>query len=1156
MKHRLVRIATHPLALTLVVLVMVYTLVGFTLVPWALERYAPRMVAERTGHTLAIGDVQANPYLLRLDARDIALRAPDGDAVATLGRLLVDLQVSSLFARAWTFKTVQLEQPELDVVVEEDGRLNLAELVPDDPSPEPQQPPSRTVPRLVVQHGSVTGGRLTFADRTVAQAPAITVAPIDVAVNDLATVPDREGRYVVTAALPDGATVEWRGDVSLRPLASSGEVRLDGLQARTLWPFVRERLALSQPAAVISAAGNYRVAYSQGDATFTIDDARIAATNVRVPLHEDAEPELTLQSLTAEGIHFDLAAQALTVARLAARNGDVSAAVDAQGNLDWARVTPPAPQRAAGQAEADATGDARTLADIDARSASATQARSTDASARPWKIAVNEALVEALSATYSDASRTTPLVVQGRLSRARATIDATLGGDATQVDVEQLQAALEAVSARAANADAPMLALDALRVEQGRADTGSRRVRADAVAVDGGKLLLERDPAGDIALLEAFRAAGADAAAEAAPHEDGSWSYALGELRIDDVLVTMRELSFEPPIEYVAVVSSASIANIDSRSEQPMRFELAARAQAGGTLKAEGEVAQDLSRAAVDVALEALALEPFQPVLGRYARLALQSGTASATAQVQYSSENGAPRVNATGALDVNGLRMDEEQSGDRFLSWKSLSARNARFSSAPARLAIEEVQVVEPGAKVVVSENRRVNIAQVMRDRTADAASARGGPTEAAGAPFAVDIARITLRGGTVDFADLSLVLPFSTTVRSFDGSVIGVSTDRAQRAEVKAAGIIANQGAARLSGSIRPFAPTQYTNLRAEFENVALPPFSPYSATFAGRKIESGRLWLELQYRIEDSQLLGEHDILLSNFELGERVEAPNALDLPLELAVALLTDAQGRINLTVPVRGDLGNPQFDYGQIIARAFGNVVRRIVSAPFRALGALVGGADTPAPNAVGFAPGQAELAAPEREKLDRIAQVLRERPKLELVVHPSHDPQFDAAALRAHAARRALAERLGRPLPPDEDPGLVAYGDARTQQALERMFIERNGADALARFVSEYTEVTGRRPERVNAALALFGGGSGDAHFYTALFERLVHTHPLPEDAVRELAARRAEHIERYLVSEAGLDAARVRTGTPQEAKEEAGHVAAELALDTLERG
>jgi hypothetical protein len=102
MKHRLVRIATHPLTLTLVVLVMVYTLVGFTLVPWALERYAPRMVAERTGHTLAIGDVQANPYLLRLDARDIALRAPDGDAVATLGRLLVDLQVSSRFGRART----------------------------------------------------------------------------------------------------------------------------------------------------------------------------------------------------------------------------------------------------------------------------------------------------------------------------------------------------------------------------------------------------------------------------------------------------------------------------------------------------------------------------------------------------------------------------------------------------------------------------------------------------------------------------------------------------------------------------------------------------------------------------------------------------------------------------------------------------------------------------------------------------------------------------------------------------------------------------------------------------------------------------------------------------------------------------------------------
>jgi hypothetical protein len=181
---------------------------------------------------------------------------------------------------------------------------------------------------------------------------------------------------------------------------------------------------------------------------------------------------------------------------------------------------------------------------------------------------------------------------------------------------------------------------------------------------------------------------------------------------------------------------------------------------------------------------------------------------------------------------------------------------------------------------------------------------------------------------------------------------------------------------------------------------------------------------------------------------------------------------------------------------------------------------------------------------------------VLRERPRLALVVPQPFDPAFDTAALRVEAARRELAERLGRTVQPGEDPGPVDYGDADAQRTLERMWTERRGEDAMARFVEEYRRIARRAPQRVNPLLGALGRGSADRDFYTALFERIVWTQPLADDAAQRLAAERARRIERYLTGEAGIDAARVRTGKLDEADARGGDIAAKIGLAAMDSG
>jgi hypothetical protein len=294
----------------------------------------------------------------------------------------------------------------------------------------------------------------------------------------------------------------------------------------------------------------------------------------------------------------------------------------------------------------------------------------------------------------------------------------------------------------------------------------------------------------------------------------------------------------------------------------------------------------------------------------------------------------------------------------------------------------------------------------------------------------------------------------------------------------------------------------------------------------------------------------LLGENKVVMADFQLGERVEAPGALDLPLDLAVALLKEPDGRIRLAVPVRGDLDNPKFEYGALIREAIGNVLRRIVTAPFRFIAGLFGGKADEDLQSVAFDPGSARIPPAEREQLQKVSEALKGRQQLKLVIHGGYDPQRDARALRERLLRRELAAQLGLKLQADEDPGPAALDSPDTQRALEKMMAARAGNDAVDLFAAEYAKKTGKEVNRVNPLLATFRRGRGDRDFYEALFDRLVQSQPLPDKLLPELAEQRARSIAEFM-AKTGIDAGRVAVGKTQTADEGSKAPAARLSLE-----
>jgi hypothetical protein len=409
---------------------------------------------------------------------------------------------------------------------------------------------------------------------------------------------------------------------------------------------------------------------------------------------------------------------------------------------------------------------------------------------------------------------------------------------------------------------------------------------------------------------------------------------------------------------------------------------------------------------------------------------------------------------------------------------------------------------------------------------------------------PFPVTIGSVTLDKGAFYFADLSLKPQFATRIHELGGVIQGLSSSPGTRTRITLDGRADEYGTSKIRGEIDAFDPKRFTDITMVFNNLDMRNLSPYSGKFAGRAIEKGKLSLDLEYNIEDSALKSNNKIVIDSLKLGARVESPDAVTLPLDLAIALMRDAKGIINIGLPVTGSLDDPEFRLGPLIWKALTNLLTRIVTSPFRALGALFGAGDETL-DAVAFEPGSSSVPPPEQEKLDILKKALLERPQLKLAITGSYDREADGQVIRDRDVRRALAESSGAVLEPGEDPDPVDFNDPEVVQRLTALFVERHGQEALdGRGVAGTPDDTSTDAKEVT---------DSPAESARRLFSELVEREPLKADVLQGLADARARAIAEHLTGPDGLPPERVTVQPLNEGVAD-DSLSANLALEVME--
>jgi hypothetical protein len=698
-------------------------------------------------------------------------------------------------------------------------------------------------------------------------------------------------------------------------------------------------------------------------------------------------------------------------------------------------------------------------------------------------------------------------------------------------------------------ADLPRIALTG-----GRLRWPERSVTAEELAVEDAVLDLHRDGTGTLGVVRNLPPrppqppTGEEPAAQEASADGETWRLALGRLRVEGFAASLRDESVQPAAETAIESLQLDVRDLSNEPGAAFPTTLSLQATRGGTVALDGAVTV-LPAPVLEFALEteALALAGAQPYVEPLADVSFDSGVLDVQARLASSPEE---PFEFEGDIAIREFLITETDLGTRLGSWDRLALSGVVFSAADETLTVSEVRAERPYGDILITEEGRVNLGRIAKGEDEPSADdgeggsgpgpeAAEGPADAAPAerplPITVTVGRVVIAEGAADFADRSLPLPFSAKISALNGDLSTIATDSTEPSSVSLEGTVDEYGFLRVTGSVTPLAPAENTDLRARFENVGMPKFSAYSVPFAGRKIASGRLDLDLGYKVTDGRLVGENNIVLREFELGEEVAHPDAMSLPLGLAVALLKGPGGTIDVDLPITGDVDDPEFSVGGIVVKALGNLIVKIATSPFALLGNLLG-VEPDQLEQVTFLPGRSDLTPPEMEKAANLAEALTLRPQLLLELPPVQAPAADARALREAKLEAAIADRVTGIADGEEAEGMYAE---RRREALEALYrelapVEDPGAglDALR---AQNTRVPGGDEGDGG------DGGNGEAVFdataYAAdLADELVPLQPLAEGALAALAAERAATLrETILAAGSGLEG-RVRVTEPVE--------------------
>ncbi|MGE9295927.1 MAG: DUF748 domain-containing protein [Puniceicoccales bacterium] len=906
------------IGITLVVLFLLYVIIGFFGVPLYLRHGLMAGLNKELAGTMEVEAFRFNPFTWVLQIEGCQGRTPDGEVALSFREFRVDVEPTSVFGDAFVVREVLLDEPNLNLIVDEEGKINIQsslmkiqeqveEIQAEQEAQLAESNEPFVIPAIRIDSFQVVNAGFRCEINSMREPFVREVKDLSFVMEGVSTDAAHDNPYAFEFVTARGEKVDLTGAVKLDPLSSVGTFEMNNLELPDFLLFAGDSVGFKVGGGHMDFSIDYHFVPLGANPELALRNGKLALREFSLVGEGESEPFQSIESMEMTGLGLDLLNDAVSLESFRIENSTLHVVRDKEGVLNLIRYLAPPEKQAAAAAQAK-------------------KERAAEAIEREIRLGVisdDQDLGVALTSAWS-----------------------------------QIQ---------------------------------------DLVAVE--------------------------------------WNLSATKVEVINQSLTWRDEFLARPADLSWTQIHLTAENL-SNGEQPFPYDLQMRMNETGSIGLKGDFTPTPAASAFSFNVAELPLPAIAPYIDNLAPIRLNGGLLAATGKGEIAfPDEGLPKLSASLDSTLDGFKLDWAESDEPFLAWENVTVSGATMDTDPMALTTDSIKVTAPQiwAERDSEGNLRLPLPEEKQgsDSTPQPTPETQPTSSANGEAISITVTQFNVERGVVRVQDKAVQPATAFTVSDIQLAAGPLSFPEPEPLSVDLGFKLADgpSGVVKIVGSAEPLKPLEATEISIQTDGVTLPAFAAYAVPIIGRPPTEGHVTAKLGYSLTSGQLDGKNDIKIKNMTFGPRDKASKAPNLPLELGVAILEDSQGVMNIDIPIQGDVNDPKFSLSSTIQYAIGNVLEKLVTAPFNALGSILpGGAGEPA-KFVAFEPGQAVVPEDIKSGLSALAIGLSDRPLLRLELTPSIAPEDDANALRAAKFDTQIAGQVAQGM--DEEEAIEALYEA-----------------------------------------------------------------------------------------------------------------------------
>ena len=978
-------------------LLLIYTLLGFFGLPYAIKNIAPKYLKDYNA-TLFVSDAKFNPFTFELNATNAELNTTS--PLFSTKQIDLKLKPFSIFKKLVEIDIFRLDEPKVKIARDKKANFNFSNFISDDNATSEDNSTSSI--NFALNNAKIIKGSFSYSDQNLTKPFNVSFDDINYELSSLNTKKNSAGSHIFDSNSSLAHKIDLNGDIKLNPLKIDGNVSIKDFSIKPVAISFIDNDTLNLKNAIINLKINYALNADENTTRINLKDGSLNVKGLsldeganELSLGELELPKFDLVSKIADKTEAALNLSAINLNDISFKNAiaasvkslnlsDISllANLNEKSELNATAKLKSVGANALKVDEADR--NLANLKDINASNLNLNLANNKTALTLE-KIAlngINAPLSKSANANVASAGVTnTNFTMDGNKSLASL--------DELNVKNIELKAKNKEI-ASVADVGVKSISFDLLKMALGVENASINRAKFSSELSENGLSAVNELGFGEQntkATKAAKHTKKIEKKAEnksASKNKENEFKFDIKNISVNNADIALTHLFESEKITHKFDNLFVKVANLSSDFSKPFDAKVAMKSSQKLNLDVESKIKIEPLDVSAKIKLNDTNLPKYFAYAKPFLEADLASGQLESSAEISYAKD-----IKVDAKVSIKDIRLNSKKS-EKLIAFKSLDLEKISF--AKNDLAISGVSLNSPFIKAHLSKERKFNLSQIVKeDKNKAKTEAKPESKKAASKKddeLKFSVKNFSLKNGEVDFSDASLFMPFATTISKLNGKLTDIDKKRPSSGEFQ--GVVGKNGFAQITAKLFPFELKQNTDIKLDFKDIDLTDITPYSGQFVGYKIKKGKLNLNLNYSVTDSKLNGSNFINFDSLTLGEKVDSKDAVNLPLSLAISILSDQNNQINIDLPVEGNLDDPDFKYGGVIWAAVKKLFADITLAPFRFLGNALGLGSKDL-SSIDFLAGSSELISSEVPKIADFIKLTGSKPKMKLSITPTY---------------------------------------------------------------------------------------------------------------------------------------------------------------------